>query len=419
VRLSERVNSLKPSSTLAVSATVKALAAKGIDVIDFGLGEPDFDTPANICDAAIAALRAGKTRYTAVAGDPAARKALADKFRLENGIGCTPDDIVISAGAKFSVYLAMQCLLDPGRDQEVILPTPAWVSYRPIAELAGGVVVEVPGAIERDFRVTPRQLEQAITPRTSVFIFNSPSNPCGTMYSPDEVQAIAAVLAKHPAITIVTDEIYEKLVYGGSRHLSMGSIASVADRVVTINGLSKSFAMTGWRIGYLCAPGGGGALARAAAKLQGQATSNITSFTYDAIVEAIRNGAAETERMRSTFAERAALVHRLVSQWPQVRCPKPTGSFYIFPDVSAHFGRRSAAGRPIDSSATFAAALLEEAHVAVVPGDDFGACGARHVRISYACPAERIEAGFRRIEQWLTSLRSPAGGKQAERIGAR
>jgi aspartate aminotransferase len=439
MRVSDRVNALKPSSTLAVSARVTAMAARGIEVIDFGLGEPDFDTPGNIRDAAIAALRAGKTRYTAVAGEAAARQAVAEKLQRENGITCTPDDIVISAGAKFSIYLALHCLLDPGRGQEVILPTPAWVSYRPIAEMAGGVVIELPGELERGFRITPAQLEAAIGPRTSVFIFNSPSNPCGTMYSPDEVRALAAVLARHPHIAILTDEIYEKLVYGPAAHLSMGSIASIADRVITVNGMSKAFAMTGWRIGYACAPGApgspgtpgsspagahgpaarpGSVFAAAMTKLQGQTTNNITSFTFDAVVEAMRHGAADTERIRARFEARAAMVARLLRPWPRIRCPEPTGAFYVFPEVRAHFGSVTPAGRMVDSSLSFAEALLEEAQVAVVPGDDFGACAAGHVRISYACPDAKLEEGLGRIERWLTSLRR-AGERAAERGAAR
>jgi aspartate aminotransferase len=406
-RLSQRVRNLKPSATFAVSALVRRRRAEGHDVIGFGTGEPDFETPDNIKQAAIDALRAGKTHYMPVAGEPAARQTIAEKLQRENGIACSADDIVITAGAKHAMYQALQCLLDPGDEREVVLPTPAWVSYAPMIELAGGTAVEVPGALENDYKITPDQLEQAITPRTAALVINSPSNPCGTMYDPDELRALAAVIEPHGQVTILSDEIYEKLVYGEAEQLSLGSIDAVADRTVTINGLSKAYAMTGWRIGYACAPGSAGgdeALAQAMIKLQGQMTSNITSFCYAAIVEALANGAPSVERMRRTFAERSRLMYDRVRAMPDVRCPRPTGAFYVFPDVSAHFGKRSPKGRTIDSSAAFAEALVEEADVGVVPGAAFGAAGEGHVRLSFACANEQIEEGCRRLDAWLRAL---------------
>ncbi len=407
-RLSDRVRQLKPSATLAVTARVKQLKDQGVDVIGFGAGEPDFDTPAALKQAAVDALHAGHTHYMPVAGEPGARQAIAEKLSSENGIACTADDIVITVGAKHAVYLALQCLLDPGRGQTVLIPTPAWVSYRPMVELAGGDVVEVPGATDRDFKITEQQLEEAITDQTAAVIINSPSNPCGTMYAPQELRALAAVLEDHPRITIITDEIYEKLVYGEFEHFSLGSLESLADRVVTINGLSKAYAMTGWRIGYACAPSSGEAgdlpLAKAMAKLQGQMTSNITSFCYAAVVEAIKNGAADVERMRGTFAERAALMHERLVAMPGMLCPRPTGAFYVFPDISAYFGKRTRDGRTIDSALSFTEGLLEEAKVAVVPGEDFGECARGHVRLSFACSNEDIKEGCRRMDGWLRSL---------------
>ncbi|MHC5023865.1 MAG: pyridoxal phosphate-dependent aminotransferase [Planctomycetota bacterium] len=400
MQLSDRVTRLKASATLAVSAKVKSLKAAGVDVIGFGAGEPDFDTPEPIKQAAIAALREGRTKYAPVPGDPAAREAIASKLRRENGIDCGPDDICISTGAKQSCFLAMQCLVDPG--QAVIVPTPAWVSYRPMIELAGGRVIEVAGAVDNDFRITPEQLEAAITPDTAAFLINSPSNPCGTMYAPEELRALAEVLIRHEQVAIICDEIYEKLIFGGVEHFSLGSLAALADRVVTINGMSKAYAMTGWRIGYACARGG---MAKAMAKLQGQMTSNITSFCYDAIIEALEHGAAAVESMRDAFARRAELMYGLVSAWPDVRCPRPTGAFYVFPDVGAHFGRTSPGGRAIDGAVGFADALLEEAHVAVVPGDDFGECARTHVRLGFACSESDIETGCRRVGEWLAKLR--------------
>ncbi len=407
MRLSDRVNSLKPSSTLAVDARVKTLKAQDVDVIGFGAGEPDFDTPANIRQAAIDALNAGKTRYAPTPGEPAAREAIAAKLKRENGIECSAEHIIISVGGKHSLYLALQCLLDPGKGQQVLVPTPAWVSYRPMIELAGGEVVEVPGAVENDFKITPQQLEQAITPATAAIIINSPSNPCGTMYSPDELRALADVLAPHEQITIIADEIYERLIYGGMQHLSLGSLPAIAHRVVTVNGMSKAFAMTGWRIGYACCPGlqGDGQLIKAMAKLQGQMTSNITSFVYPAIVEALENSSQAVEQMRCTFARRAELIYSKLSRMPGVICPKPTGAFYVFPDISAHFGKVSPGGMRIDSALSFAEALLEDAKVAVVPGEDFGEIARHHIRMSFACSERDIEEGCDRMERWLRELR--------------
>jgi aspartate aminotransferase len=399
-RLSQRIRNLKPSATFAVTAMVRRLEGEGRDVIGFGVGEPDFETPDNIKQAAIDALRAGATHYMPVAGEPQARETVAAKLQAENGIACTAEDIVITVGGKHALYEALHCLLDPGGGSEVIVPTPAWVSYPPMVELAGGTVVEVPGAIENDYKITPGQLAEAVTPRTAVLMLNSPSNPCGTMYAPDELRALAEVVERHERITVISDEIYEKLVYGEAEHLSPGSIESIADRVVTVNGLSKAYAMTGWRIGYACAPG----LAASMTKLQGQMTSNITSFCYAAIVEALVNGGAAVERMRRSFAERAGLMYDRVRAMPGVRCPEPTGAFYLFPDISAHLGRKSGGGRTIDSSLTFAEGLLDEAGVAVVPGIAFGAAGEGHVRLSFACSHDQIEAGCRRLAEWLDTL---------------
>jgi aspartate aminotransferase len=403
LHLSERVRSLKPSSTLAVDARCKAMKAAGMDVIAFGTGEPDFDTPLSIKQAAIDALMAGRTHYVATDGDPEARAAIARKLKHDNNIECGPEHIVISVGAKHSVYLALQCLLDTGKRQQVILPTPAWVSYRPMIELAGGEVIEVPGLIDNDFKITPQQLEKVITDRTAAIIINSPSNPCGTMYSPEELKALAKVLEPHESIAIITDEIYEKLVFGGVTHFSLASLPSIAQRVITVNGMSKAYAMTGWRVGYACATSNG--FARAMAKLQGQMTSNITSFVYPAVTQALTGCAKSIELMRQAFAKRAELIYRLVSAMPGVRCARPTGAFYVFPDISEHFGKKSPAGREINSAQAFAEALLEEAKVAVVPGEDFGECARTHVRLSFATSDKNIEQGSRRMSAFIESLR--------------
>lgn len=417
MQLSNRVNSIKPSSTLAVDSKVKALRAQGENVIGLGAGEPDCDTPPNIKQAAIDALNAGKTKYTATEGEPAARQAIAAKLKRDNNITCDPSgsEIIISDGAKHSVYLALQCLLDPGRNQQVILPTPAWVSYRPMIELAGGEVVELPGDISNDFKITPAQLAKAITPRTAAVIINTPSNPCGTMYSPDELRGLADVLIRHDNITIITDEIYERLIYSEVKHFSLGSIPALAQRTITINGLSKAYAMTGWRIGYACCPGEGSKIIKAMTKLQGQMTSNITSFAYPAIVEALGVGKSEqsVERMRQTFARRAELIYEKINAMPGINCARPTGAFYVFPDISAHFGKTSPSGKKIDSALAFAETLLDEAKVAVVPGEDFGACAKNHVRLSFACSEQNIIEGCQRIDHWLGQLQQARSPQRA------
>lgn len=406
VRLSQRAGQLKASSTLAVTARVRELRASGADIVAFGAGEPDFDTPQPIKQAAVDALLGGATRYSPVPGTPEARKVIAEKLNRENGICCTADDIVITTGGKHAIYLTAQALLDEG--DEVIVPTPAWVSYEPIVRLCDAVPVEVPGSVENDFRITAEQLEDAITPRTRMVLLNSPSNPCGTMYGPDQIRQLAEVIARHEQIVLVSDEIYEKLIFGDEPHLSPGSIDSIADRVVTLNGLSKAYAMTGWRVGYACAPNGGNEggspLAKAIARLQGQMTSHIASFCYAAIVEAITNGDDTVESMRQDFARRAELMYGLVSAMPGLKCPKPTGAFYVFPDVSSHFGKTSPGGVKIESGLTFAAALLDEARVAVVPGEDFGAGCEKNVRLSFACSDADIEKGCGRIDEWLRRL---------------
>lgn len=413
LRLSARVARLKPPATLAIMAKAKAMARQGIEVLSFGLGEPDFDTPEPIRRAAAQALAAGQTHYMPTIGDPETRTVIAEKLMRENGLPeMTASHVAISAGAKHSLYLVAQCLLgDPEQPNEVLLPVPAWVSYPPIVELAGGRVMELPTTVETAFKITPEQLRRAITPRSRMLLLNSPNNPCGTMYTPDELRAIAGVVADAaastaPGLVIVTDEIYEKIIYGGVSHLSIGSIPSVAQRTVTINGLSKAFAMTGWRIGYAAAPGEFGAcLIRGIDALQGQMTSCITSFLYPAIRVALRECAADSSRFRDEFARRASLIFDLVRQVPGIKCPQPTGAFYLFPDVSAHFGKRTSGGRSVTDSVSFAEALLDEMHIAVVPGAEFGGVGNNHIRISFACSEAAIRTGMDRLAHFVASLR--------------
>ncbi len=405
---SDRARQIPPSITLAISARVRDLLASGREVIAFGAGEPDFDTPTVITDAAITSLRAGDTHYMPASGTPEAREAIAAKLRDENGIACSQEHVSINSGAKMSINLALMALLDPGQGQEVIVPTPAWVSYGPMITLAGATMVEVATGPESDFKATPDELSAAITPATRAIMLNSPSNPCGTMYDPDETRAIASMLEAHPDVAIISDEIYDRLVYGDCDHLSFGSIDPIAERVITINGLSKTFAMTGWRIGYACAPGNDGAIARAMNTLQSQLTTSVTSFCYAAIPVALQQATDRVEQMRSVFAQRAALMHELISAWPDCTCPRPTGAFYAFPRVSAHYGKTTPQGREITDALSLAEALLEETSVAIVPGTDFGGCGPQHIRLSFACSEDRIREGVERIGQWLGSLSGSA-----------
>lgn len=427
MRLSDRVLSLRTSSTVAMMNRAKALQAQGVDVLSFSAGEPDFDTPAPIKQAAIEALQRGQTKYTQTFGDAETRRVVADKLTRDNGIpGITADHICISAGGKHSLYVLFHCLLDPPPEgsaknephAEVVLPTPIWVSYAPHVELAGGRVVEVPTTATSGYRMSPEQLRAAITPRTRLIVLNSPCNPCGTMYTPEDLKALARVVADAartfaPDLLVISDEIYEKIVYGGVPHFSIGSVPEIADRVVTVNGLSKAYAMTGWRVGY-CAGSGefGLKLARAMATLQGQMTTNITSFVYPAIRAALTQCAADVERMREAFGKRAVLIHRLFGAIQNrgagvvpFECPAPTGAFYLFPDVSSCYGKTTRGGRTITDANSLCDALLEESRLALVPGDDFGGCGPRCVRISFACSEEQITKGMERLAEFVGGLR--------------
>ena len=404
--VSTRIASMAESATLAVGAKAAAARAKGHDVIAFAMGEPDFDTPANIKAAAIRALEAGMTKYAPTPGEKSAREAIARKLSDENGVATTFDQVTVTAGAKHAIYMALQGIVEPGRGDEVLLPTPAWVSYKPLIELAGAKCVEVAGSVANGFRVTPEDLSAAITPRTVGIVWSSPSNPCGTAYPADEIRALCAVLARHDSIAVISDEIYEKLIYpevsAGLSHFSPGSHPELAHRTITINGMSKSYAMTGWRIGYMAAPK---AMAKELIKLQGQMTNSIPSFFYPAIVEALTNSAAGVEAMRAKFAARAALIKRELDSVPGFVTVAPNAAFYAFPDISAHFGKTSPAGTRIASAQAFADALLDEAHVAVVPGEDFGACARGHIRFSFACADENIVKGVARVREWVAKLR--------------
>lgn len=418
--LSRRVSSLKPSVTVGLNNRAKALKASGVDVLSFAAGEPDFDTPQPIKQAAIDAMLAGQTKYMPTLGDMQTREAIAKKLTEENGIaGLTGNHVAIGTGGKYVLYAAMQCLIDPpaagpdgGEDPwEMLLPVPAWVSYAPVCQLAGGKVVELDTSPASGFRIDPEQLRKAINPRSRVLVINSPSNPCGTMYSEADLRAIAQVVHETrdiaPNLVVLTDEIYEKIVYGGVPHFSIGSVPEIADRTLTINGMSKAYAMTGWRIGYAAMPGDFGAtFIKAMGTLQGQITTNITSFNYAAIREALTNQevAGTVNMMRDAFASRAKLIMGRLAEIPGVECVEPQGAFYVFPVISGLFGKATPKGATIDSALALSEALLDEAHVAFVPGEDFGGCGKNHLRISFACSDDQINAGMDRFAGFVAKL---------------
>lgn len=409
--LSDRAEAIKPSSTLAVAQRARQLKEAGEDVLAFAAGEPDFVTPEPIRKAAKDALDRGLTHYAPTLGTPGARAAIARKLTTENGIkGITPKHVAIGVGGKFCLYSVFQALLNPG--DEVLLPVPAWVSYRPQIELSGGRVVELPTDAAGGFRITPEQLRRAITPRSRVFVINSPSNPCGTMYSPEDLRALASVVADAaksvaPRLVVVTDEIYEKILYGGRTHLSPGSIDSIAERTITVNGLSKAYAMTGWRVGYTACPGAFGLkLMDAIDKLQGQMTSGIPTFIMPAIETALSGVCdGEVRAMTDAFATRAKLIEGRMREIPGLSFPSPEGAFYVFADISAHFGKRSPGGTQIRSALTFAEALLADQKMAVIPGEDFGGCGEKCIRISFACSEEQISRGMDRLAEFVGTLR--------------
>jgi aspartate aminotransferase len=419
MQLSRRVIDLKPSATVAVTNRAKDMQRQGIDVISFAAGEPDFDTPDRIKQTAIKALLAGQTKYLPTMGDPDTRKVIAEKVARENGIpGVTPDHVGISSGGKHALYTAYQCIFDfpspEGGGQaphECIIPVPAWVSYMPLAELAGARVVEVPTTVENDFKMSPAQLRSAITPRSRMLVLNSPSNPCGTMYSEDELRALGAVVAEAarttaPDLVVLSDEIYEKIAYGGVKHFSIGAIPEIAERVITLNGLSKAYSMTGWRIGYTTTSGEWGLkFMKAMATLQGQMTTNITSFLYPAIRTALLECEPDARAFCAAFKNRAELIHSRLTRIPGLKVARSTGAFYAFPDVSAHFGRRSPGGKTISSALDFCEALLAEQRVAAVPGEDFGGCGKNHIRLSFACSEDNISRGMDRLDAFVRSLK--------------
>jgi aspartate aminotransferase len=396
IALSERMKLVSESITLAVSAKANALKKAGVDVVGFGAGEPDFDTPAFIKEAAKTALDKGQTKYTPTPCFPELKAAIAQKFNNENGLPYKAENVTTGAGGKHCLYMAFMALLNPG--DEVLLPSPYWVSYPEQAKLAGGVIKVIPGDEANGFKITPRQLEAAIGPKSKILLLNSPSNPAGHAYTPAELKALADVVIKHPHLIVFSDEIYEKLVYDGLQFVSFASLhPQLIDQTLTFNCHSKSFAMTGWRIGYI---GGPKAAIDAINKLQSQMTSHITSFTQIPAALALTDprGKQSIEQMRQQFEKRGRHMWQRLSELPGVRCVKPQGAFYCFPNVSKHFGKK-AGGVELTDAISFAAALLEQNHVAVVPGNDSGF--ETHVRLSFATSMEQIDKGLDRISEFL------------------
>lgn len=394
MKVSGRAQNVPPSATIAVTARAQELKAQGVDVVSFGAGEPDFDTPEYIKDAAIEALKAGKTKYTAAGGIVELRKAIAGKLQNENGLRYSPEQIIVSLGGKHSVYEAMQAVLDPG--DEVILPCPYWVTYPEAIKLAGATARIIMGDRANSYKITPQQLKKAITQKTALLVMNSPNNPGGFTYTPDELAALAKVL-EGTDIIVLSDEIYEKLIYGDTKFVSFASLSEDAyNRSLTLNGFSKTFAMTGWRLGYTAGPL---EVVKAMARLQSHMTQNPVTFAQYAAVAAMGEPAAEAiENMRVEFERRAKYMAQRLNGIDGVICPEPTGAFYCFPDVSSHYGR-TINGAKISGSMDFAKALLEQANVALVPGLPFG-CD-KNVRLSFACSIEQITKGLDRLEKWL------------------
>ncbi|MDI6711333.1 MAG: pyridoxal phosphate-dependent aminotransferase [Bacillota bacterium] len=388
--LSARALGIAPSPTLAIDARAKEMTEQGADVINFGVGEPDFDTPAHIREAACRAIEQGQTRYTPVGGTAALKRAIVGKLERENGLEYDPAEIVVSVGAKHSLYNAIQVLCQEG--DEVILPVPYWVSYLEQVKLAGATPRLVPTRMEDGFKLTPAALREALGPRTRILILNSPSNPTGAVYGRDELAALAEIVLQAPNLHVIADEIYEKLIFDGLEHVSLASLApEIKARTVVINGVSKAFAMTGWRIGYAAAPRD---VAKAMTALQSHSTSNPASMAQAAAAAALEGPQEPVREMVEEFARRREYILDRLAGIPGVSCPRPGGAFYAFPSVRGLLGR-SFRGRTLNNATDLAAVLLEAAGVAVVPGVAFG--DDTFIRLSYATSMERIREGMDRL----------------------
>ncbi|MBI3060164.1 MAG: pyridoxal phosphate-dependent aminotransferase [Deltaproteobacteria bacterium] len=396
MKVSERSKLVKPSVTLALAAKAQAMRARGVDLVNFTAGEPDFDTPQRIKDAAVRALKKGMTKYTDVRGIEPLREAVAKKYLKEFALQYTKDEVLVSCGGKHALYNIFQATIDPG--DEVIIPSPYWVSYSDMVLLAGGVPKLLPTTEANGFRITPEELKDAMTSRTRAFVFNSPSNPTGAAYGFEEIQGLCRILEQHNCL-ILSDDIYEKIVYDGFRFHSIVSVSpSLRERTIIFNSLSKTYAMTGWRIGYALGPA---AVISAAAKIQSQSTSNPTSFAQVAAIEALAGPQDEVQQMVGEFLKRRNLIVKRLEGMPGISCFNPQGAFYVFPNVRSLLGKKAGEFK-LASAGDFAEYLLQEARVLAVPGEDFGST--ENIRISYATSLEEIEKGCDRIEAAIKKL---------------
>ena len=384
MKLASRVNHVKPSLTLAISAKAKAMKAEGIDVCSFSAGEPDFDTPAHIKAAAQKALDEGKTKYGPAAGEPKLREAIAHKLKRDLNLDYKSENVIVTNGGKHSLFNLIMALIEPG--DEVIIPAPYWVSYPEMVTLAGGTSVIVNTDASTGYKITAEQLRQSITPKTKLFVFNSPSNPTGMVYSPKEIEALAQVIVEAD-ILVVSDEIYEKILYDGTKHISIGSLgAEIFARTIISNGFAKAYSMTGWRIGYLAAPVD---LIKATTAIQGHSTSNVCTFAQHGAIAALENSQDCVEEMRQAFAKRREVMFARINAIPGLSCEKPDGAFYLFPSIS----------KTGLKSLDFCNKLLEEYQVATIPGIAFGADN--NIRLSYATDMTSIEKGMDRLEKFV------------------
>ncbi len=397
--IADRLNRISPSLTIAMTAKARALKAAGKDVIGLSAGEPDFDTPRNIKDAAIAAIERGETKYTDVSGTLALRKAVCEKFKRDHGIDYSPEEIIVATGGKQVIFDALVATINPG--DEAIIPAPCWVSYPDIVSLAEGTPVIVQCGQNAGFKMTAEQLEAAITPKTKWLIFNNPCNPTGAAYNAAELKPLTEVLMRHPHVWVFTDDIYEKLAYDGFRPATILEVEPrLRDRTVTMNGCSKAYAMTGWRIGFAGAPLH---LIKAMDKLQSQSTSNTSSISQAAAIEALTGPQDSIEEMRKVYERRRNLVVDMLNEAPGLRCHKPEGAFYVFPDMRGCIGKTTAGGKRIETDEDFTIALLEEQGVATVHGAAFLSPG--HFRISYATSDDVLKEACSRIQRFCAGMR--------------
>ncbi len=394
-KYSELVSSVEESKTLAISALVKKLRAEGKNVLSFSAGEPDFPTPEFIKEAAIKAIKNNFTRYTPNEGYPALIEAIIEKFKKENNLEFGPKNILVSDGAKHSLYNILMAICNRG--DEVIIQAPYWVSYPEMVKLAQGKPVIINAGVEQGFKITPAQLQKAITEKTKVVILNTPSNPTGAVYGKNEIIALAEVL-KDKNIYVISDEIYEKILFDGEKHFSIGSIDYLKDRTITVNGVSKAYAMTGWRIGYA---GGNADIIKLARNLQSHSTSNAASISQAAAVAALSGDSSEVDNMVSKFKERRDFIYESLNSIKGIKCPLPKGAFYVFYDVSEYYGKH-VNDYKISDSTTFCSYLLNDQFVGLVPGNAFG--NDNCVRMSYACSLEELKDGIKRIESALAKL---------------